>query len=116
MFARDAEARQIARSLRVSTKSVCLWLPGGPGLREWPAGAACHRVKLGHGQLVSRRCGQHVAELVVPPGGSVDLLASAGDVGRPLASETRVRTQGLPLARPAGRTVSVGGVTDARRP
>ena len=42
-----------------------------------------YRVKLGHGQLVSRRCGQHVADLVVPPGGQVDLLASAGDAGRP---------------------------------
>jgi transposase len=54
MFAQDVDARQIARSLRVSTKSVCqwrrAWRSGGEAAlaSKGPGGGAC---KLGKDQL-----------------------------------------------------------------
>src|SRR5215831_1644976 len=56
MFAQDADARQIARSLRVSTKSVYqwrrAWRPGGEEAlaSKGPGGSPC---KLDDGQIAS---------------------------------------------------------------
>src|SRR5580700_11783679 len=58
MFAQDADARQIARSLRVSTKSVYqwrrAWRSGGEAAlaSKGPGGGAC---KLGEDQLARLR-------------------------------------------------------------
>ena len=49
MFAQDADVRQIARSLRVSTKSVCQWR------RDWRAG--------GEAALASKRPGGNACKL-----------------------------------------------------
>jgi putative transposase len=54
LFAQDADARQVARSLRVSTKSVCqwrrAWQAGGEAAlaSKGPGGSTC---KLDQGQL-----------------------------------------------------------------
>lgn len=54
MFAQDTDARQIARSLRVSTKSVCQWR------RAWRAGgeAGLIRAFVPNGPVPSPRLGR----------------------------------------------------------